>query len=471
MGYVCDEAEIHALIDQINPRDEDAAALLAEELGRCGEPAIAPLLELLLNGSNLHLKPYLAWALVRLMGADDFIHAVSDRLTRPINPSGRQLFLTMIRDLMAEASPSVYLRAIIQTVNHLTETGDLIGADILAYEADAIPPLIEALTIEAAKPVESTNAHSTRLMGLIALLGQLDDPHAQETALAATLNITHVQWVARLRDNVKFFHSPTYIRRLIAILEANDAPELHISNTLTLLIGARTPEVVSAVIAVIDQTDGSARTGAIMTLGNSGDPRAIPPLVKIIDQRENAVAVLMLGQLKHKDAIPHLLGYLHTAEAKYQCVAAATLANYPRPDVAAALVETLRLDDPKLHKSARQALDAMPEIARPHLRQLFDEQPDIVRRVYNMQDDELIASARSIAAAQNPDSLQGRTQVAQRSMKKLRQDCPLCGTDWGELTWLELHRQGSHPKPGRVAIGMLTYCDDCQLQVQYEQYE
>jgi hypothetical protein len=244
----------------------------------------------------------------------------------------------------------------------------------------------------------------------------------------------------------------------------------------------RAVEPLLALLNIHDELTQSA----IQTLGRIGDYRATEPLRAFLLNNSNedlrATAASALGEIRDDYAIDALITALKTDNsAKVRRLAAFALKYYRGEKVIDALIAALGDEATIIPIWARYALDEQGEQARPHLKKVFDENPDLIHRIFNTWPWEWVEPCRQ---GQNRelqvefenflsgflDNMVSRVEkfaTIQEAHRHLAHNCPICGKVADDLSWFFF----STPPETWAALmgraGWMTVCDDCHLQVDF----
>jgi len=114
---------------------------------------------------------------------------------------------------------------------------------------------------------------------------------------------------------------------------------------------------VDHLLAALSHPVWSVRTKAISKLARSNDPRVIPAIIAALDDREGRVreiAIMALGYLRAKDAIPSLLQLF--PQVAYTYITARALGDIGGDRAMTCLLDALRDPQPLMRLSAATAL-------------------------------------------------------------------------------------------------------------------
>lgn len=125
---------------------------------------------------------------------------------------------------------------------------------------------------------------------------------------------------------------------------------------------AQAAEVVPYLLAALEDPDRTVRAGAAESLGRIGDPRAVEPLIAVIEDRDGdwsvrARAAWSLGKLKDRRATGPLVAALADMVSHVRLLAATALGEIGDPAAEEALRSTAQHDsDLGVRYAAKEAL-------------------------------------------------------------------------------------------------------------------
>jgi HEAT repeat protein len=277
-----------------------------------------------------------------------------------------------------------------------------------------------------------------------ALLGRLGDPKER-----SEVRFKAVEALSAARD-------PNALPALIAALGDADSA---VRSTAAWCLGVfKAPEAFEPLVAYLfaDMDGEYAHAGAAISLGLSGDPRALAPLKKALDDEREAVrqwAAEGLGHLKIAQAVPPLVLALEDVSEAVRESAARSLGRLADPSALPNLTAALVADEVPIRAAAAEAIGAIgsPEgieglmeatasdlhervraAAAEALGRLGVPSPEVARRLLHLLSEESLsvrrAAATALATVAEPGQLPGlRTLI--RSEPRLTEDAP---------TWISL---------------------------------
>lgn len=247
--------------------------------------------------------------------------------------------------------------------------------------------------------------------------------------------------------------------------------------TLSKIPDARAVEPLLMVLK--DDNDG-VRQIAAEALRTIRDPRAVETLISILqsDKSENVRqwAVMALGDIQDQRAVEPLMNTVRSDnDPETRRLAAHALRHYPSEEVITTLIAALYDPAGIVPVWARYALNNMQEQqARPYLKQLHQERPELIERAFNTWPWEWVNTSKENRYPDlkiELDEMMG-TQGNQVEAAKLHygrdaHSCPVCGKPANELAWFYFSTPPGTWEKTIGSAGWMTVCDDCHLQVDF----
>jgi len=154
------------------------------------------------------------------------------------------------------------------------------------------------------------------------------------------------------------------------------------------LAHARTSQATDVLLEALHHDEACVRETAAEALGETGDPRAVEPLIRAVRSDPSSdvrtQAVWALGDLRDSRAFEPLLQTLLTDEHGFPGMAAATvLPTFGRPELCDRLVAVLRDGNEVARSGAAVGLGALrdPRAVQPLIRALQDPRPGVLVEV------------------------------------------------------------------------------------------
>jgi HEAT repeat protein len=114
---------------------------------------------------------------------------------------------------------------------------------------------------------------------------------------------------------------------------------------------------VDALIAEVRDPNSGVRSGAVQLLGKIRDPRAVPPLIDVLQVKDlQWNAAYSLGEIGDPRAVDGLIAALQNKDAEFREEAANALGKIKDPRADAALTAALKDPEPKVLHAAANAL-------------------------------------------------------------------------------------------------------------------
>jgi HEAT repeat protein len=400
------------------------------------------------------------------------------------------------------------------TVKQLIE--DLIGKNygkqtqaydsLIACGDVAVEPLIEILKRQNNGPVESRGALSVPnnpndVVGVQNLFSAMMKAYQNFDASDGTI-IEIVGILSQIGDE-------RAIEPIIATLRTRTA-NMMTTGLITRSIERFGKKAVEPLIKLLDDPNPGTRTNAAIALSCVPDIRAIAPLLKLLPDENDGVrqaAVQALGRIRSSEATESIINLLKTdkinpvrqwavmalgdlrdekavdalitavendPDSETRRLAAHSLRHYQGERVVKTLIRALFDKETIVPIWARYALNEMEEQARPYLKRLHEEQPELIERAYNTspwewveasrsgQHDQLKAELEEMRGMSNPS-----TEEAKLAYARQAHNCPICGKAANELAWFFF---STPPKTWQDLMGhagWMTVCDDCHIQVDF----
>jgi HEAT repeat protein len=239
---------------------------------------------------------------------------------------------------------------------------------------------------------------------------------------------------------------------------------------------------VEPLLSLLDATDEHLKASVIHTLGRNGDPRVLEPIRHILlTDPSNALreeAVFALAEIHHERAADALIIAMKTdSSAEVRRLAAHSLRNQSGEGVVRALIEALHDEAEIVPAWARYALDEKAEEARPYLKRIYDENPEIIFRAFNTKPWEWVNASRENKYPESRAELDemlgsvgssiGEASAAKVTYRDRAHDCPVCSKPADQLAWFFF---STPPETWRALMGRagwMTVCDDCHIQVDF----
>lgn len=254
-------------------------------------------------------------------------------------------------------------------------------------DPEAVPDLValhdhHGDTVRAAVDAVITGMGGEAVPGLMVLLRDGDDA-VQQTVARMLIQIGDPA-VPLLEDALR--HDHTAMRFIAA----------HILGEIG------NPDVVPAMIEIVDHADIHLKRLLVYALGRLNDPRAIPALITRLDDRDMqtvAATVEALGRLRAQDAVPALCHVVHRPEPTLKLAAVQVLGRLGDNRAAPTLIEALdTYPDPQFQMAVVEALGQLdaPDALAALSGMVHHENPTLRRAV-----------VRALSAHSTPGSVPG----------------------------------------------------------------
>ena len=370
LGVYRDGRSLNPLTALLNDNDARVSAAAAESLARMNDPRATGLLVGYLSNADWRLRARAAQVLMRVPEA-------SARAVGPLVTSLRDRDL-VVRYYAAEALVNVGSPAVTQLVD-LFRSGTFAererSARVLARIGQPAALPLSALAQERSTPPE-LKAASAHMLGLIAdpqavpaLVTLLSDDRyfVREQASFALGRIGQ----PAIDELIDMSGSPAPATRQAAVSALGTACA-EIARRARVASGgspasADPPEVRRSIDTILNSLKDSTvgvRTAAIHALGDAGSPRAVAPLIALLEDESSTMrgeASLALGKL-HNLAVPALISELGSGKPSTRKLAAEALGETGSKDAVPALIRLVSTD---LSGARAEAIEALGKIGDP----------------------------------------------------------------------------------------------------------
>ncbi len=409
LGEIRDARAIDPLIELLGDADPELTNHARTALGKIGTPAVEPLLEVLITGSKEQRlgaagalgqtrSPKAIEPLVAALREDDellilwSLHALQNNLTdssRDIlaRPEIAQQLLAALKSdskSVQDAVSGLLIQVAANIVDALLAALDdpdlrvrngAVRALFVVHDQRVVKPLLRIAGESAGEPsIENVERKATALTSLTHSIGTLDQPadvlnvalpllghesYRLRRAAASTIGQVAQRWPEEKRP----------VAPLIAAL-ASETERSSLHTIIQSLSEFRDPRAVDPLLAILERaeiirqwddtprdmltqkqqedSDHAIRDQVAWAVGRIGDPRAMPALRKLLPLERRAV-LESLGMLHDRESVPHFIAALRLTDRwtperiEWAAAAANALAATPDERAIPALLESAKM--------------------------------------------------------------------------------------------------------------------------------
>ncbi len=352
---------VPAIIARLDSDDAEFVALLAEDLGRIGDPqAVMPLCQLLSQKVSYKVR----MAIVKALG-----NIGDPRAIKPLIDVMKEKF-SAERHLAMEPLVKIGASALEPLLAELKSN----DPDVVRIAAAALVKIGDSRATESLIEVFETSDSNSVRISLAAALGKIGDEKAIPALLAALNDEMPV--VRRLAaDSLAKIGKPA-VEELVKILKSDDSPALRKSAALVLgKIGDA--QAVAPLITALEDSDVEVRITTARALGRLDDESAVLPLIKLLPNPSPKLSKTAADALVSLDAkaVPPLISQLEKDVANLNAPDKSALTANVLARTCFAAVEPLIALIQKSDNVALQsvAADALVQIGKPAVEPLVSE--------------------------------------------------------------------------------------------------
>ncbi len=352
---------VPAMITRLDNDDAEFIALLAENLGRIGDPrAVMPLCQLLSQKVSYKVR----MAAVKALG-----DIRDPRAIKPLIDVMKEKF-SAERHLAMEPLVKIGVSALEPLLAELKSD----DPDVVRIAAAALVKIGDSRATEPLIDVfETTDSNAVRI-ALAGALGKIGDKKAIPALLAALNDEMPV--VRRLAASALAKIGTPAIDELVKVLKSGDSPGLRKSAARTL---GKIGDVLAVpfLIAALEDSDVEVRKASARALGRLDDESAVLPLIKPLQNSSpelSKAAADALVRLEAK-AIPHLISQLEKDVSNRNAPDKSALTANVLARTCSAAVEPLitLIQQSDIAALRAVAADALAQIGKPAVEPLIDE--------------------------------------------------------------------------------------------------